>query len=71
MEQLICNVCGKTLKTEHGILLEDAFEAVKDWGYFSKKDLQRHSFTVCEARYDNWIRTFKVPPEVTERTEAL
>lgn len=71
MEQLTCNVCGKILKTERGILLEDAFEAVKDWGYFSKKDLQRHRFTVCEVCYDNWIRTFAVPPEVTERTEAL
>ncbi len=71
MEHVNCNVCGKVLKREHGILREDAFEAVKDWGYFSKKDLQRHSFTVCEECYDKWIRTFAIPPEITERSEAL
>lgn len=71
MEHVKCNVCGKVLKREQGILREDAFEAVKDWGYFSKKDLQRHSFTVCEECYDEWIRTFAIPPEITERSEAL
>lgn len=71
MEHVKCNVCGKVLKREQGILREDAFEAVKDWGYFSKKDLQRHSFIVCEECYDKWIRTFAIPPEITERSEAL
>lgn len=71
MKLLKCNVCGRTLKCENGILKEDAFEAVKSWGYFSKKDLQSHRFTVCEECYDAWIKTFALPPEITETTEAL
>lgn len=71
MDQLKCNVCGKTLKKVNGILMEDAFEATKDWGYFSKKDLQRHNFTVCEECYDAWVQTFAIPPKIQEKMEAL
>lgn len=71
MERVKCNVCGRGLKTENGLLMEDAFEAVKDWGFFSRKDMQRHSFTVCEDCYDAWIKSFAIPPQVTEKTEAL
>lgn len=71
MEQVRCNVCGKELKRRKDILLEDALEIKKDWGYFSKKDLLRHTFIVCEDCYDKWIQTFVIPPEESERTEAM
>ena len=52
MKDIYCNVCGKKLFVEKGILKEDAFEAKKQWGYFSKKDGMLHSFVVCEKCYD-------------------
>lgn len=66
-----CNCCGKEIKEEQGIPKEDALEIVKDWGYFSAKDMERHHLTVCEACYDKWVSGFIIPPDVTERTEAL
>ena len=66
-----CNCCGKELKIEQGIEKEDVLTIVKDWGYFSGKDMERHQFTICEACYDNWISGFRIPPKVEERTEAL
>ena len=42
--RVVCNMCGRELKTENGLLMEDAFEAAKEWGYFSKKDLELHKF---------------------------
>lgn len=68
MEERICNCCGRTLgkRTE-----EDALEIVKEWGYFSKKDLERHSFVLCEACYDRLIGTFVRPVQKTEVNEAL
>ena len=36
--EIRCNCCGRQLKTENGMLLEDAFEGGKEWGYFSRKD---------------------------------
>lgn len=66
-----CNACGKQLKIERGILLEDAFEAKKDWGYFSNKDLERHQFTLCEQCYDNMIEKFVIPVTMDTVEEVL
>ena len=71
MEINRCNCCGKEIKEEQGIVKEDVLAVVKDWGYFSGKDMERHRFVVCENCYDKWISGFRIPPVVTGRTEAL
>lgn len=71
MEIMKCNCCGKELIEKQGIQREDSLVIVKDWGYFSGKDMERHSLIVCEACYDNWVSGFKIPPKVENRTEAL
>lgn len=71
-EHLICcNSCGRDLKVENGILKEDAFEARKEWGYFSEKDMEVHHFNLCEACYNKIIAGFKVPVEIVEKLEAI
>ncbi len=67
--QVFCNVCGRQLHMENDILLEDAFEAKKQWGYFSKKDATLHSFVICEECYDKMINKFVIPPVITDVTE--
>ncbi len=71
MELKKCNCCGKEIKEEQGMLKEDVLFVVKDWGYFSSKDMERHSIIICEACYDKWVSGFKIPPKAEERTEAL
>ncbi len=71
MDQKQCNVCGKVIKTEQGIRKEDVLEITKDWGYFSRKDMERHKFLICEDCYDAWILGFKIPPLREDQTEAL
>lgn len=66
-----CNVCGKALKVENGILREDAFEATKEWGYFSKRDMEVHRFNICEPCYDEMITQFKIPVKVKKTSEVL
>lgn len=66
-----CNCCGKEIKEEQGIPKEDVLVIVKDWGYFSGKDMEQHRLVICEACYDKWVSGFQIPPEITERTEAL
>ena len=66
-----CNCCGKEIKEEQGILKEDVLTIVKDWGYFSGKDMERHQLIICETCYDKWISGFCIPPQVEERTEVL
>jgi len=66
-----CNVCGKQIFMEQGILKEDVFEAAKEWGYFSKYDLEVHKFNICEECYDNLIKSFKIPIKVIRKKEVL
>lgn len=68
---VFCNACGKKLEMKHGLLLEDAFEARKVWGYFSKKDLESHRFTLCEDCYDEMVKKFKIPITKEQTREAL
>lgn len=69
--KIMCNVCGRELKSENGILKEDAFEAVKEWGYFSKKDLEVHKFVICEECYDKMVEGFALPITILEKKEAM
>jgi ribosomal-protein-alanine N-acetyltransferase len=66
-----CNCCGKVLKVEKGILMEDAFEASKEWGYFSKRDMEVHQFNLCEECYETMISQFKIPVHIKKKLEAL
>ena len=68
---IYCNSCGKKLKVENGILKEDAFEAKKEWGYFSDWDTQMHQFNLCEPCYKKIISEFKIPVEVRKKLEVL
>ena len=41
------------------------------WGYFSEKDGESHSFDLCEACYDKLTAGFKIPPEKNTEKELL
>lgn len=69
--QIYCNSCGKKLKVENGILKEDAFEATKEWGYFSNWDTQIHHFNLCEECYRKITSNFQIPVEVRKKLEVL
>lgn len=68
---LHCNCCGRELAARDGVLREDALCVTKEWGYFSKKDLQVHSFLMCEACYDKMISEFCIPVTVKEKNEVM
>lgn len=67
-----CNCCGKPIKvlTDSGIY-EDYLAITKKWGYFSNKDLSKHSFIICEACYDQWIKTFAISIEEIAITDVF
>ncbi len=66
-----CNMCGKELKIENDILKEDVFNAKKEWGYFSEKDCEIHTFNLCEKCYDELVKSFKLPIVITNKGEVL
>ena len=68
---IYCNSCGKLLKVENGIQKEDAFEATKEWGYFSERDMEVHHFNLCEECYEKLISEFKIPVDIRKKLEVL
>lgn len=68
---ILCNSCGKRIIVKNGILMEDAFEATKEWGYFSHRDMETHHFNLCENCYDKMISEFQIPIEVRKKLEVL
>ena len=66
-----CNACGRVLESRDGILQEDALIVKKDWGYFSKKDLEVHEFVICEDCYDAMATGFARPVSVSQKREVL
>lgn len=69
--KISCNKCGKKVKYVEGFLKEDFFEATKEWGYFSNKDLQTHKFNLCEKCYDELVKEFVIPVLILDKKEAL
>jgi Fe2+ or Zn2+ uptake regulation protein len=70
-QPISCNACGKMIVIENGIMKEDAFEATKEWGYFSKRDMEVHRFNLCEECYERITAQFKIPVQVDKKVEAL
>ncbi len=69
-----CNKCGNRLKTEQQMGMgEDSAMIIIEipWGYFSQKDGELHKIMLCESCYDEWIRSFQIPVEITENVELL
>jgi hypothetical protein len=71
LEQVTCNMCGKELKVENGIVMEGVFPADIVWGYFSSRDGERHSFDLCESCYERWIAGFKIPAAKVQEKEFI
>ena len=71
LQQVVCNMCGKTMKVNKGILEEGVFHAEMPWGYFSEKDGEVHSLDLCESCYDKWIKDFAVEVTVKKNRELL
>ncbi len=69
--ECICNSCGRSLEMRNGILQEDALIIKKEWGYFSRKDLEIHELILCEECYDKWAGQLKISPEISEKNEVL
>ena len=64
--EIYCNQCGKKLEKCGKVSTEDFLHVEKDWGYFSKKDGETHSFDLCEECYDKWISGFQIPVGIQE-----
>ena len=63
--EIYCNKCGKRIGTEEDLARGEMLHVEKIWGYFSKKDGERHTFDLCEECYDAVIADFEIPVAVS------
>lgn len=68
---IFCNCCGKKIRQENNILLEDVLCVKKSWGYFSEKDGSVHEFDLCEGCYDRLVKQFVLPVKISGQKELL
>ncbi|MFP4698340.1 MAG: hypothetical protein ACLFMO_06505 [Eubacteriales bacterium] len=68
--EVTCNKCGKMITAEQCPKV-DFITISKNWGYFSNKDNQNHSIDLCEKCYDEWIKTFAIPPKVKKNSVCI
>ena len=67
--KIICNRCGHAYEAQDGLFKADFVTVQKQWGYFSDKDTQIHSFDLCETCYDEICRDFVIPVEKKAQLE--
>ena len=65
-DRVYCNLCGKEIKKDSHGNFQDYLTVEKQWGYFSSKDNETHTFDLCESCYDSLIAQFVIPVEKKE-----
>lgn len=71
LEVMKCNKCGKEVKVENGIVKEGVFSVEYNWGYFSKRDGEKHIFDLCEKCYEKMVEELAIKIDVKENVELL
>lgn len=69
IHEIYCNQCGQVILSNNEHV--DYLKVSKSWGYFSNKDLQIHTFYICESCYDNLIKNFVIPINIKNNNEAI
>lgn len=70
IKKVNCDYCKKEFRISNGIITEGSFNVDYMWGYFSKKDGQRHSFDLCEKCYEELILN-KIDVTIEDATELI
>lgn len=71
IDAIFCNKCGAQCDDK---VHKDFASMAVVWGYFSRKDLEKHFWDLCEDCYDKFVATFALPPSRYEydiRSEEL
>lgn len=71
IENVVCNSCSKKIKLIQGRPNEGVFFGKQNWGYFSNKDGETHSFCLCEECYDKIVDGFAISVKVLQEKELI
>ena len=61
---IYCNGCGRRIGKDENGVMEEILMVEWNWGYFSRKDGEKHLFCLCEKCYDRLRASFLLPVQV-------
>lgn len=66
-----CNKCGKEVLVEYDAAFHQSARIQVEWGYFTNKDGEKHTFCLCESCYDKMVSEFIIPITIENKTEFV
>lgn len=69
--EAMCNMCGRNIKIQKGMITDGVMSIEYRWGYFSDFDGQTHSFDICQDCYKKLEKKFVIPIDREETNEML
>lgn len=66
-----CNKCGKEILVKYEAAYHHGVGIQVEWGYFTGKDGEKHSFCLCETCYDQLVSGFEIPVTIEQKTELV
>ena len=71
ISEVKCNMCGRNIKIQNGMIMDGVLSIEYKWGYFSDFDGQTHSFDICQDCYKKLEKKFIIPIDKEEISELL
>lgn len=71
LHSMTCNLCGRRIPVQNGMVKEGVFSADAAMGYFSRQDGVTYHFDLCEDCLEQLMAQFTIPADCTENTELL
>ena len=65
LEDVQCNVCGRSVSKDSSGYFEDHVSISKAWGYHSPYDGEMHGIDLCVDCYAGWVTEFEIPPKMS------
>lgn len=69
--EAMCNMCGRTIKIQKGMVMDGVLSVDYKWGYFSDFDGETHSFDICQECYKKLEKKFVIPIDREDINEML
>lgn len=69
--EAMCNMCGRSIKIQKGMITDGVLSIEYKWGYFSDFDGETHSFDICQDCYKKLEKKFVIPIDKEDTTELM
>lgn len=66
LTDLLCDVCGKSCRTNYADVNFEYATLTAQWGYFSRKDGDNYAMELCEDCFDDVIKYLQQKKQISK-----